>query len=118
MIDIKITPDGGDTVDVKITARDFLPFERVSRRTFGQVMESPSMVDMYHLAWIAARRLGLYEGDLKTFETSIELGGFDDMGGEPDPTPPEASIEPSSGSRSQPASRTASGRARRSKTSG
>jgi hypothetical protein len=97
MMDFTVTPDGGDPYEVKATSRDVLVWERTNRakKVFSTLMEQLSMVDLYHLCWIACRRLGLFSGDLATFEQTCEVNPDTEEEQEgPDPTQPVPSTEP------------------------
>ena len=115
MIDVTVTPDGGDAREVKILSRDVLVWERTGKgRSFGTLMEDISMIAMYHLAWIASRRLGYFVGDLAEFEATCEVGLETDEEGDaaPDPTRPAQLAGVSSLLPSRPASPRKSGRGR------
>lgn len=94
MIDFKVEPDGGEPFELKAGTRDALVWERTSKgnKSFTDLLASMNMVDLYHLAHIAAKRQGLYAGSLKEFEESCELH-FDEEVDDPDPTQPAASTE-------------------------
>lgn len=66
-----------------------------------------SLVEIYRLAHIAARRERVFTGTLDEFERNVvvTLAGAE----APDPTPPARSGEPASSSRSRPASHQTSG---------
>ena len=114
MIDVTITPDGGGPIEVTIQSRDVLVWERTGKgRSFGTLMDDISMTAIYHLAWLAMRRLGHFAGDLKEFEATVEVSLEEDQeDAEADPTPPALSVVSSSRSPSPPASRRRSGQAK------
>jgi len=66
-----------------------------------------SLVEIYRLAHIAARREQVFTGTLDEFERNVVVTLSD--AGSPDPTPPARSDEPVSSSRSRPASHQTSG---------
>ena len=101
MIDVTVIPDGGEPYEITVQSRDVLVWERTGRgNSFGALMDQISMVAMYHLAWIAARRLGHFAGDLKEFEQTVEVNLEEtENEGEPDPTPPARTAGSSSRSR-------------------
>lgn len=113
MIEVKITPDDGEPYRLDILSRDVLVWERTGKgRSFGTLMDDISMVAVYHLAWIAARRLGHFSGDLKVFEETCEVDmetDDEETAGEPDPTQPAQLAVASSRSPSRPASPRRSG---------
>lgn len=86
MFDFRVTPDEGDPFDVEAAPRDVLVWERTNKnkRVFSDLLERTSLADMYHLAHVAARRQGLFEGDLRAFEASCDVSGAPKE--EPDPT--------------------------------
>jgi len=112
VIDCTVTPDGGEPVAVTILSRDVLTWERTGRgRSFGALMDDISMTAMYHLAWIAMRRLGHFAGDLTEFEQTCEVSLETDQEDEagPDPTQPAPSVATLSRLPSRPGSPRASG---------
>lgn len=99
---IRITPDDGEPFEVEILTRDMLAWERTAKgKTFQQFSENISLIEVYRLTHIAARRLGLFAGSLQEYEATCEIDMDDDeeAGEEPDPTPPAPSTGRSSRSR-------------------
>jgi len=90
LITVKITPeDGGDPFIVPATARDVLVWERSNRdNSFARLMANQKMTDIYRIAHIAAKRLGLYSDDLATFEKTGDPENIDEPGAESDPMSP------------------------------
>lgn len=88
MIDFTIKPDNGEEFQVTAEARDVLVWERTTKyASVSKLSENTSMVDLYKLAHIASRRLGMFTGSLKDFEETCDLDfehTTDDD--EPDPT--------------------------------
>lgn len=113
MITLTITPDNGEPYKVTATSRDVFAWEKTtgSKKSFVDLINEPTMVDLYRVAHLACWRQGLFTGNQAEFEATCEVtGGVDDVEDEePDPTQPAASAEPSSGSPSEPASPPASG---------
>jgi hypothetical protein len=109
MYDFLVIPDDGDVWRVTAESRDVLVWERTTRDRFAS-LENISMADLYHLAWLASRRLGHLNGSttLKQFEESYtikpEAPDDGEVGEGVDPTPAAPSRTSSSRSRSQPAS--------------
>jgi hypothetical protein len=113
-----------DGIEHQITAepRDLLVWEKTSRgKKLGELLPISedgehmdarrlSLVEMYRLAWITARRLELFAGPIEQFEeeVTVVLRGA----ASPGPTRPAPSAGSASSSRSKPASRQASGRSR------
>lgn len=90
MIDFKVIPDGGERFDLTADSRDVLVWERTAKgkvRSVGELVESKSFVEFYRLAHIAAKRQGVFDGDLAEFEATHALEVGDDDDGE-DPTRP------------------------------
>lgn len=86
MFTFKVKPDDADEFEVTAGTRDVLVWERTTKgASFGAVGQGDlKMVDLYKIAHIASRRLGLFTGDLKAFEETCEIT-FEEEG-EPDPT--------------------------------
>jgi hypothetical protein len=87
MFTFTVKPDNGEPYEVTAGSRDVLVWERTSKgNSFGSLRDGLHMGDLYRIAHIASRRLGLFTADLKTFEETCELD-FDEEE-EPDPTRP------------------------------
>ena len=116
MITLKVTPDNGDAYEVTATSRDVLTWEKTtgSKKSFVDLVESPNLIDLYTVAWLASWRQKLTTAkNYKEFEETCEVTGLDkdeEPNDEPDPTQPVPSIEPSSPSLSEPASAPVRGR--------
>jgi hypothetical protein len=88
MFDFTITPDSGEPFQVTAGSRDVLTWERTTKGASLATLASGMKIgDMYRIAHIASRRLGLFNGDLATFEESCEITEADETD-EPDPTHP------------------------------
>jgi hypothetical protein len=86
VIDLKISPDGEKPFVVTAEPRDILVWERTGRdRSFDQLMSAMRMTDLYEIAYITARRLGLTTMDKPTFETACNVEPHAETE-EPDPT--------------------------------
>ncbi len=99
LIRFRITPDGGESFNVDANSRDVLVWERTTRGSYANLMRNQQMADLYRIAHIAARRLGLYEGDLPTFESTCDLENIVDEEEDEsasDPTRPAQSPGPQS----------------------
>jgi hypothetical protein len=115
MMTFKVIPDGGEPYQVTAHSRDVLVWEKSGKgRTFSQLADHLSMTDMYGLAFVAARRQGMFSGTLQDFEQSADMMpvDVDEDDEDPDPTHAAPSAAPSSNSQSPPASRPPSGRKR------
>jgi hypothetical protein len=70
--------DGTPPALLKCTARDVLMWERTGKgKVFQELVRSQAMVDLYRIAHIAATRQGIYQGDLRSFEGSVDLENLD-----------------------------------------
>lgn len=92
-MDLKVTPEGGETYDLTIKSRDILAWERVTKgMTFAKLQQELNMAHVYNLAWRAASRTRVFSGTLAEFEEShdIDIVEGDDEDGGPRPTNAEA----------------------------
>lgn len=114
MITLKVIPDHGEPYIVTATSRDVLTWEKTTKggRSFVDLINEPTLVDLYRVAHIASWRQGLTTAkNLQEFEQTCEVEGLDDAEDkEPDPTQSAASADDSSDSPSQPVSPPRSGR--------
>jgi hypothetical protein len=89
MFTFTVKPDQGDSYQLNATARDVLAWERGGRdRTVSRLMQNTRLTDAYIVAHAAAKRLGLFDGPLASFEESVDLVLGVEVEDEPDPTPP------------------------------
>lgn len=89
MLTLKISPDGAAPYVVKAEARDVLVWERTGKnRSLGTLFDNVRVDDWYSLAYITARRLGLYEGNAATFEATCNVDLEADEDAAQDPTSP------------------------------
>ncbi len=80
-------PDGGAEFEVRATSRDIVTWEKTSQgRTFAD-LGRPAMSDFYGISYLAAKRQGLFEGNRKEWDTSVDIDVEEDQ--EPDPTQPD-----------------------------
>ena len=108
IITITVQPDDGEPFEVKAGTRDVYLWEKSNRgKTFAQLMADTAIGDIYQIAHIAARRQGLFHGDLLEFTQTCELEvDFESEKGEgseqelgpfgPDPSDVTSSPSPSS----------------------
>ena len=73
MFDFKIIPDGGEPFEVSAKSRDIVQWERRFRSNLGRLQQTMSMSGLTELAFVAAQRQGLFQGDYKSFEDSVDL---------------------------------------------
>jgi len=87
MFDFKITPDGGETVEVTAAARDVLQWEKTTKGvSLGMLQSTLRMTDMYGIAFFAAKRTGAFTGSRESFESTCDLEILGEE--EADPTQP------------------------------
>jgi hypothetical protein len=90
MMDFLVKPDGGEPYELTAHARDVLLWERAGRdRAFSDFAKRLTMVNMYSLAYFAAKRQGLWTGTLAEFEERVDLettSDDEDEEGDQDPT--------------------------------
>lgn len=84
MFTFTVKPDGGDEYSATATSRDVVVWEKTGRnRSVGKLAESPAMGDLYALAHLASKRLGLFDGTFKEFEESVDLEFEEDEASDP-----------------------------------
>lgn len=86
MISFEVKPDHGDKYVLTAGSRDILMWERTTKgRTFSSLAEGVAMVDIYRIAFLAAKRQELWDGKEVDFEATHEIEVL--PGEAPDPTP-------------------------------
>lgn len=114
MITLTVTPDGGEPYTVTATSRDVMTWEKTTKgKSFVDLINEPTLTDLFKVAHLASWRQGLYTGSFQEFEKSCEVTGLmddEEDDEEPDPTRSVPSTDPSSPSPSEPASPRPSGR--------
>lgn len=92
MLEFRVVPDDGSAFELVADTRDVLVWEKTAKgRTMKNLMEDIAITDMYRIAYIAAKRQGLYDGNQQEFEQSVVI---DLQNGEsPDPTQAAASTD-------------------------
>lgn len=116
-IPFEVTPDNGDPYQIVADTRDIYVWEKTTPNkqvTLQQAMEELRLVELYRIAWIAARRQGMYAGNIDDFAAThlVEPTGEDEDEEDEEeavPTQPGASPGPSSPSQSSQASPQPSG---------
>jgi hypothetical protein len=91
MLDFVIKPDGGEPFELTAGPRDILAWERATKGTFAVLLSNRSFGAYYRIAHHAARRLGMFDGDLAEFERTCDVEfpeGKEGADDEPDPTQP------------------------------
>lgn len=84
---IEVTPDGQEPFRTVATSRDFRQLERINKQfVFTRDMEKPSMTVIYSVAWISAKRAGLFDGTQAEFEATCEVDVLAAEDVEVDPT--------------------------------
>lgn len=91
MFDLKVSRDGQEPYVVTAQPRDILVWERTGQnRAFSRMMDDLKMADLYDLAYIASKRLGLFDGTAAAFEASADVAPHGEPEAEEGPTPPAA----------------------------
>lgn len=84
----KLTPEGGDLFEVRATTRDVLVWEKTGRdRSLTKLMDNLRVSDMYEIAYVSAKRQGMWDGTRAEFEERIDLD-FEEEQGAANPTRP------------------------------
>jgi len=84
----KITPDDGDAYELKTDSRDVLMWEKTTKgAAVSNIAKEQRFVDMYKIAYFAARRTGAFTGSQEDFER-VHILDLVDEEAEPDPTRP------------------------------
>lgn len=85
MFTFTVRPDDSAEFTVTATSRDVVTWEKTTPgRSFSHLREA-AMTDFYGIAFVAAKRAGLWDGDRKSFESGVDLKIVEDDD-EPDPT--------------------------------
>lgn len=90
-----IADDDDREHDLPIDSRDVVKWERHTGRPYSD-FNPGSQTDLYVFAWLSARRLKLFSGELEAFEETYLLRFDDDdeeVGAGLDPTPAAASTD-------------------------
>lgn len=89
MFSFKVTPDGGEPYEVKVTSRDIARWEKTTKgASLAQLQDNMKASDLYRVIFHAVVRLGIWGGTLAEFEESHDFEDAEDE--EPDPTPSAA----------------------------
>lgn len=89
MYEFRVIPDHADPFDLTVSSRDVLLWERTGKGKYAaKLAETGSYSDFYSIAYIAARRQGLWEGTREEFEQQCDIELSDDEEDAPavDPT--------------------------------
>lgn len=82
----KLTPDGQDTFEVRATTRDVLVWEKSAKgRSLTALMNDLRVTDLYEIAYVSAKRQGLWDSNRADFEDRIDLD-FEEEKDAADPT--------------------------------
>jgi hypothetical protein len=88
MITFKVKPDHAEQYEVVADSRDIRMWEKTNKgASFGK-LESPSMDDMYKLAFIASQRTGRFTGKEAEFDAQCVLIFEDENAKEIEPDAP------------------------------
>lgn len=87
ILNFRVIPDNGEPFAVAAGGRDITWWEKTTPgAAMNQLAQGWKLTDLYKIAWIAARRQSLFDGDLKEFEKTCEIEF--EAAPEPDPTQP------------------------------
>ncbi len=74
MITFEYQPDGGEPFTLRADSRDVIAWERRKPgRHLGMIEATPRMQDLSELAWLTARRLKQWGGDLAEFQDTVAV---------------------------------------------
>lgn len=76
MFTTTVRPDDGEPYDLVVTSRDVLSWEQSGRgRRLGSLADAQnlSIIDIYALAFRAAVRRGLFDGDIRDFQDTCDV---------------------------------------------
>jgi hypothetical protein len=74
VITFTVAPDEGDKFEVQATTRDILAWERTTKgASLKKLMDELQLADLYKVAYLAAKRNRLYDGNQAEFEDSHDL---------------------------------------------
>jgi len=74
MFKFTITDDTGVAHDVTATSRDVVMWERTTRgASLGQLKDAMRYTDLYKIAYFAAKRTGLFDGNETSFVEQFDL---------------------------------------------
>jgi len=67
--------ESGEDLKVTATSRDILVWEKTSRsnESFTNLVTAPHLAQYYRVSWIAAKRLGEFDGTLHEWEDQYDL---------------------------------------------
>lgn len=89
MFTFRVKPDIGEPFDLTVSSRDVVMWEKMDRNnTITRLEANPSMVDLYWVTHIAAKRQNLFPGVLAEWENSVDLEPLDSDLKSSDPTRP------------------------------
>lgn len=90
MFTFRISPDGGETWELRAGTRDVAAWERAGKdNSLANLERDLKISDLYWIAFLAAKRQGLYTGTQSDFEASVDLN-FDWEQEAANPTEPGA----------------------------
>lgn len=91
MYNFKVKPDNGKEFTATATTRDVILWEKSTKgASLTKLQLEQKMTDLYHIAYLASKRLGLYDGTLADFEAQCDLDFEDDDEDDAAPFPKEA----------------------------
>jgi hypothetical protein len=80
VIDVRITPDDGESYKLAITSRVIMAWERANKGvSFQQFMDTMNFTHLYDLSHRAALRARLFSGTLQEFEETVDIDILKDV---------------------------------------
>lgn len=79
MFSFKVTPDGGESFDVKVTSRDIAKWEKTTKgASLAGLQSDMKASDLYRVIFHALVRQGRWSGTLAEFEESHDFEDVDE----------------------------------------
>jgi len=87
MFTFTVAPDNADEYQVTVGPRDIVKWERtVKGASLVKLQQDVHYEDLYHLAYLASKRQGLFAGSYELFEETVDITLFDEDDEESFPT--------------------------------
>jgi len=87
MFTFNVAPDNGNEYQVTVGPRDILKWERtVKGASLIKLQQNMQYEDLYHIAYLASVRQGLFAGSFELFTETVDLTMADDEDEESFPT--------------------------------
>ncbi len=82
----EVFPDDGEPYEVDASSRDVMAWEKSSRKTLKYLYEHMPITEMNRVAYLAAKRQGLFDGTEADFFEACDIQISKDDEDAPDPT--------------------------------